>query len=74
MAKEDYILQEFPDDATLERAAKQCSLLAVCPDRPFSFCLKSWVNVNHNLMFRKITYKHCWECQHGIEREAQNSA
>ena len=67
MAAGDYKLKDFPDDKTLEREARSCPMLAYCPDRPFSFCLKRWVNVNHELMFRKVTFKHCYECQHGID-------
>lgn len=61
-----YTLKEFPDDKTLEREARKCSMLAYCPDRPFSFCLKKWVDVNGELMFRKVTFKHCYECQRDI--------
>ena len=39
MAAGDYVLAEFPDDATLEREARVCPLLAYCPERTFSFCL-----------------------------------
>lgn len=69
MAAGDYVLTEFPDDATLEREARACSLLAYCPERTFSFCLKNWVNVDGNLMFRKATFKHCYECIHADETE-----
>lgn len=69
MAAGDYVTKEFPDDRTLEREARSCPMLAHCPERPFSFCLKKWVNVNHELMFKKVTYKHCYECRRGIERE-----
>ncbi len=62
-----YKIKNFPDDETLERNAKQCSLLAECPDRTFSFCLKRWIDDDGELMFRKITYKHCWECTHDPE-------
>lgn len=57
-----YKTKEFPSDEVLERMARQCPMLAHCPERPFSFCLKKWVNINHELMFRKVTYKHCYEC------------
>lgn len=70
MAAQDYTLKEFPDDKALERGARSCPMLAYCPDRPFSFCLKKWVNVNHELMFRKVTFKHCYECMHPEEVEA----
>ena len=43
-------------------------MLAHCPDRTFSFCLKKCAVVNGDeLMYRKITFKHCYECQEGIE-------
>ena len=57
---------EFPDGDVMRKAAHKCSMLAYCPDRPFSFCLKTWVSVDGNLMFHKVTYKHCWECLHDI--------
>ena len=69
MAAGDYVLIEFPDNATLEREARACPLLAYCPERTFSFCLKNWVNVDGKLMFRKVTFKHCYECIHADEIE-----
>lgn len=57
----------FPGDKTLEREARSCPMLAYCPDRTFSFCLKKWIDHNGELMFRKVTFKHCYECQHGID-------
>ena len=66
MSKEEYILAEFPPDKEMEKAARQCSMLAYCPDRPFSFCLKKWVEVNGELMFHKVTWKHCYECMQGL--------
>lgn len=57
-----YRLESFPEAKELERAAKRCPMFAHCPDRTFSFCLKKWVDVNGELMFRKVTYKHCYEC------------
>lgn len=69
MAEKDYTLTEFPDEYTLERQARACPFLAYCPERTFSFCLKTWVNVNHDLMFRKVTFKHCHECIHAAEIE-----
>lgn len=33
MAAGDYVLTEFPDDATLECEARACPLLAYCPER-----------------------------------------
>lgn len=66
MAKEEYILEEFPSDEEMRKAAHACSMLAYCPDRPFSFCLKKWVSVDGELMFHKVTYKHCYECIQGL--------
>lgn len=66
MAKEEYILEEFPSDEEMERAARKCTMLAYCPDRPFSFCLKKWVEVDGELMFHKVTWKHCHECLQGL--------
>lgn len=63
----NYHIAEFPDDKTLERIAKACPMLAHCPDRTFSFCLKKWIDADGELMFRKVTFKHCYECQNGIE-------
>lgn len=40
-----------------------CPLLAHCPDRTFSFCLKKWIDVDGELMFRKITYNDCEKCR-----------
>lgn len=54
----------YPDEATLERGARACPMLAHCPDRTFSFCLKKWVDIDGELMFRKVTYKHCYDCRH----------
>ena len=34
-----------------------------------TFCLKNWVNVDGKLMFRKVTFKHCYECIHADEIE-----
>ena len=67
MAKGDYVTEEFPSDEELRREALTCPLLAHCPDRPFSFCLKGWINKEHKLYFRKVTYKHCYECMRGIQ-------
>lgn len=61
-----YTVTDFPDDETLERQARSCPMLAHCPDRTFSFCLKKWIDQDGELMFRKVTYKHCYECQHEI--------
>ena len=63
MAAGDYALEpeEFPPDAEVERMARGCSLLAHCDNKPFSFCLKSWVDAGGALMFRKVTYKHCYQ-------------
>ena len=68
MSAEEYTLRpdEFPPDEVVEKAARKCSMLAHCPDRPFSFCLKRWVNVDGDLMFHKVTYKHCWGCLNDI--------
>ena len=49
MSKEEYILESFPSDEEMERAARKCTMLAYCPDRPFSFCLKKWVEVDGEL-------------------------
>lgn len=63
-----YKLEEYPPDDILKREAMQCPLLAYCPDRTFSFCLKKCAVVNGDeLMYRKVTFKHCYECQIGIE-------
>lgn len=62
-----YKVSDFPDDKTLMKNARKCSMLAYCPDRPFSFCLKKWIDNDGELMFRKITFKHCYECQNGID-------
>lgn len=69
IAAGDYVLTEFPDDGTLEREARARQLLAYCPERTFSFCLKNGVNVDGKLMFRKVTFKHCYECIHADEIE-----
>lgn len=69
MAAGDYVLTESPDDAALEREARACPLLAYCPECTFSFCLKNWVNVDGKLMFRKVTFKHCYERIHADEIE-----
>lgn len=68
MAAGEYRLkpEEFPPDEEMERLARKCSLLAHCDNRPFSFCLKAWVNVGGDSMFRKVTYKHRYECIKGI--------
>ena len=66
MSRDEYILEEFPPDADMERAAHKCAMLAYCPDRPFSFCLKKWVEVDGELMFHKVTWKHCHECMQGL--------
>ena len=50
MSKEEYILESFPSDEEMERAARKCTMLAYCPDRPFSFCLKKWVEVDGELV------------------------
>ena len=63
-----YKIETFPDDETLKKRALSCPMLAHCPDRTFSFCLKKCAVVNDDeLMYRKITFKHCYECQEGIE-------
>ena len=69
MSADEYRLkpEEFPPSEVMRSEAMKCPLLAYCPDRPFSFCLKKWVNINHELMFRKVTFKHCYECQHEYE-------
>ena len=66
MSADEYTLTEFPSDEKMERAARKCQFLAHCDNRPFSFCLDGWVNVNGKLMFRKVTYKHCWECLNDV--------
>lgn len=53
---------EFPSDEEMERLTRKCSLLAHCDNKPFSFCLKAWVNVGGGSMFHKVTYKHRYEC------------
>lgn len=40
MAKKEYILEEFPSDKEIEKAARKYTMSAYCPDRLFSFCLK----------------------------------
>ena len=68
-----YKTREFPPDSELERMAKQCPMLAHCPDRPFSFCLKGWLHrsEDNGYYFRKITYKHCYECMNGVEYDTE---
>ena len=66
MSKGEYILESFPSDEEMEKAAHKCTMLAYCPDRPFSFCLKKWVEVDGELMFHKVTWKHCHECLNGL--------
>lgn len=68
MSADEYKLrpEDFPPDDVMERAAKQCHMLAVCENRPFSFCLKRCVIVDGDLMYHKVTYKHCWECINDI--------
>lgn len=63
MTTTNYTLEGFPDDKTLEREARSCPMLAYCPDRTFSFCLKKWADVKGELMFRKVTFKDCHECR-----------
>ena len=62
-----YKTDSFPDDKVLEREARSCPMLAYCPDRTFSFCLKRWIDDDGELMFRKVTFKHCYECRHDVE-------
>ena len=63
-----YKIETFPDDETLKKRALSCPMLAHCPDRTLSFCLNKCAVVNGDeLMYRKITFKHCYECQEGIE-------
>lgn len=68
MARE-YKTKEFPPDEVLERKARACPLFAHCPDRPYSFCMKGWLfnEKDQGFYFRKITYKHCYECINGVE-------
>lgn len=68
MARE-YKTKEFPPDEELKKKALQCPMIAYCPDRPYSFCLKRYFydDSDKGWYFRKITFKHCYECQHGVE-------
>lgn len=68
MAKE-YKTKEFPNDETLKRIAASCSMFAHCPDRPYSFCMARFLYCDSDKgnYFRKITYKHCYECKAGVE-------
>ena len=67
MVAADYTIKNFPDDKVLEKEARSCPMLAYCPDRTFSFCLKKWADVKGELMFRKVTFEHCYECRHASD-------
>lgn len=71
MARE-YKTKEFPPDDVLERRARRCSMLAYCSEKNYSFCMKRWIEPKEakdpkGLYFRKITFKHCYECMNDVE-------